>query len=273
MPTPKPAYPAAFRQQMVELVRAGRGIGELAMRVWCDASGIRAWLKAAGGLDRRGADCIDAPLWMNERQEPIELRRKHKQDQQERDILAKAMASLPAKARSRPSRSQLVNANQAEHPVRTLCRTLRVSFSGYYNWLQYPACARAQADVTLLQLIRQAHAAGDATYGVTRIQSEIADQGIKVGHNRIAAVMRANGLRGVIRRLGWRVTTKRDTDRRPASDAVQRDVTATGIDQLWVADTTYIPTWTGFVYRRYCLLSTAARWWAGPSGMSKRQTS
>ena len=92
MPTPKPAFPAAFRQQMAELVRAGRGISDLAREFGCNASSIHAWMKAAGGPDGSGATGSDAPLSMNERQELIELRRKFKQVQQERDILAKATA-------------------------------------------------------------------------------------------------------------------------------------------------------------------------------------
>jgi transposase len=101
MPTPKPPYPAAFRQQMVELVRAGRGISDLAREFGCNASSIHAWMKAAGGFDGSGASgatSTDAPLSMNERQELIELRRKFKQVQMERDILAKATAWFAGKS-------------------------------------------------------------------------------------------------------------------------------------------------------------------------------
>ena len=105
MPTPRQPYPAAFGQQMVELVRAGHGISELAREFGCNASSIHAWVKAAGSLDGSGTTGVDAPLSINERQELIELielRRRFKQVQagssrfkqvrQERDILAKATA-------------------------------------------------------------------------------------------------------------------------------------------------------------------------------------
>jgi putative transposase len=141
-----------------------------------------------------------------------------------------------------------MKANQAELPVRAMCKTLRVSHSGFYDWRDRPACAQAQANVVLLGHIRQAHVASDATYGVPRIQAELAEHGVVAGHNRIAALMRTNGLRGVSRRRSWCVTTKRDKSQRAAADLVQRQFTATRINQLWVADMTYIPTWAGFVY-------------------------
>jgi transposase len=90
---------------MVELVRAGRGISELAREFGCNASSIHAWVKAAGGLDGSGATSVDAPLSINERQELIELRRKLKQVQQERDILAKATAWFAANSEKTPMSS------------------------------------------------------------------------------------------------------------------------------------------------------------------------
>jgi len=102
MPTPKPPYPAAFRQQMVELVRAGRGITELAREFGCNTSSIHHWVNAAGPASRKadgsGAVSADAPLTTSERQELLELRRKLKQVQQDRDILAKATAWFAGKS-------------------------------------------------------------------------------------------------------------------------------------------------------------------------------
>ena len=110
------------------------------------------------------------------------------------------------------------------------------------------ARAQAQSNALLVEQIRPAHAASNATYGVPCNQVELADQGIEAGHNRIASKMRANGLRGGSRRREWCVTTKRGKEHRPAPDLVQRKFTATGINQLWVADMTYIATWAGFAY-------------------------
>jgi putative transposase len=59
--------------------------------------------------------------------------------------------------------------------------------------------------------------------------------------------MKAAGIRGVSRRR-WTTTTVRGEDTRPAPDLVDRNFTATGPDQVWVPDITYIPTWAGFVY-------------------------
>ena len=89
--TPKPPYPAQFREQMIELVRAGRKPGELAREFGCHATSILNWVRQAdtsSGVAPGEAGALSA----SERQELIELRRKLRQVQMERDILAKATA-------------------------------------------------------------------------------------------------------------------------------------------------------------------------------------
>ena len=104
---PKPPYPAQFRQQMIELVAAGRRPSELAKEFGCHETSILSWMRAAKATDATApvAAHQSAPLNAAERQELIELRRKLRQAQQERDILAKACApGLQAKASRRPQR-------------------------------------------------------------------------------------------------------------------------------------------------------------------------
>lgn len=94
MPTPKPPYPAQFRQQIVELVQAGRKPSELAKEFGCHVTTILSWVRHAGqgSTPAHGTPSDATPLNAAERQELIELRRKLKQVQMERDILAKATA-------------------------------------------------------------------------------------------------------------------------------------------------------------------------------------
>lgn len=126
-----------------------------------------------------------------------------------------------------------MKANQADFPVRSLCRVLRVSASGYYDWRDRALSTRARANVELMERISQIHQASDTTYGAPRIHAELAEQGVAAGHNRIARLMCLHGLRGVSRRRGWCVTTRRDPRRLPAPDLVQRRFEATDINQLW----------------------------------------
>jgi len=88
--TPKPPYPAQFREQMIELVRAGRKPGDLAREFGCHVTSILNWVRQANAVS--SVPTQTGALNASERQELIELRRKLRQVQMERDILAKATA-------------------------------------------------------------------------------------------------------------------------------------------------------------------------------------
>ena len=81
-----------------------------------------------------------------------------------------------------------------------------------------------------------------------RIRAELQDAGVTASHKRITRLMRQERMRGVSRRRSFCVTTERDVRHRPAPDLVNRMFVAPDINQLWVADMTYLPTWTGFLY-------------------------
>ena len=127
-----------------------------------------------------------------------------------------------------------------------MCRVLGLSSSGYYAWSQRLASRRAQSNAVLTRTLRTIHSASRGTYGVPRVHAELAADGVRIGRNRIARLMRAAGIAGVSRRR-FVTTTVRDAGR-PAPDLVERTFVARMPNKLWVADITYIPTWSGFLY-------------------------
>ena len=128
-----------------------------------------------------------------------------------------------------------------------MCRVLGVSASGYYAWLYRPPSDRDLTDEWLLSKIKDAHKASRETYGSPRILHDLRDENIRVGRKRIARLMRRAGIQGVSRRKGRR-TTVRDPKATPAADLIERDFSASGPDELWVSDITYVPTYRGFLF-------------------------
>ena len=88
MPRTRPPYPPEYRQQIIDLVRAGRSPEELAREFEPTAQTIQNWLKQADRDEGRRHDGLTTA----ERQELARLRRENKQLRLEREILAKAAA-------------------------------------------------------------------------------------------------------------------------------------------------------------------------------------
>jgi len=141
-----------------------------------------------------------------------------------------------------------VKVNQATHSVGMMCRLLEVSRSGFYAWLNRPMCARHKRDLELTGKICAIHRRSHDTYGAPNIHAELADDhDIHVGRKRVARLMRQNGIRGATLRK-YVVTTQSDPAAPKPIDLVERRFFANAPDQLWVADMTYVPTWSGWLY-------------------------
>ena len=138
--------------------------------------------------------------------------------------------------------------NQATHSVGMMCRLLKVSRSGFYAWTDRPMCLRRRTDLMLTGKIAAIHRRSRDTYGAPNIHAELADDHrIRVGRKRVARLMRAAGLRGATLRR-YVVTTQADPQAVKPTDLVERRFYAEAPDRLWVADMTYIPTWSGWLY-------------------------
>jgi putative transposase len=140
-----------------------------------------------------------------------------------------------------------MKAQEDRHSIAMMSRVLEVSRSGFYAWAGRRPSRRGREDSELGQRIQNIHEESWGTYGAPRIHTELADSGTHVGRKGVARLMRGNGIRGVCRRK-WTTTTVRDRAAVVAPDLVKRHFLAHGLNQLWVADITYIPTWAGFLY-------------------------
>jgi putative transposase len=141
-----------------------------------------------------------------------------------------------------------MSANQATFPIATMARVLNVSEAGYHAWRKRPPSKKQEADTALLKRVRTIHASSRETYGAPRVHAELRAGGEKHGRKRIARVMRAAGLVGASRRRAGITTTRRDREARPAPDLVDRKFAADRPNRLWVADITFVPTASGFLY-------------------------
>jgi transposase InsO family protein len=147
-------------------------------------------------------------------------------------------------------RYRFIEAYRLEFAVVTMCRVLRVSKAGYYAWRDRPQSARAAENEQLVLAIRAVHAASDRTYGSPRMQVELAAQGHPCSANRVARLMRADGLRVKSKRR-FRVTTQSGHHAPIAPNTLDRQFAVAqvaGIDHVWVADITYLPTREGWLY-------------------------
>jgi putative transposase len=137
----------------------------------------------------------------------------------------------------------------ADHiPVAVACRVLNVSTSGYYAWRDRPTSPRRQADLQLVEVIRDIHARSRQTYGSPRVHAELRlGQNIRVGRKRVERLMRAHQIVGVHRRRRGGCTV-RDPAGQPSTDLVNRRFVADRPDALWVSDITQHRTEAGWVY-------------------------
>ncbi|MGW7201678.1 IS3 family transposase [Streptomyces chryseus] len=122
--------------------------------------------------------------------------------------------------------------------------------STYYAAAGRPPSARSLRDEELNREIRHIHLENYGVYGARKVHAALLREGFEVARCTVERLMRAAGLRGVIRAKTPRTTRPAPETGRPA-DLVERHFTADAPNQLWVADITYIKTFAGWVYAAF----------------------
>ena len=145
-----------------------------------------------------------------------------------------------------------VDENRADYGVEPICAELPITPSVYYEHKRREreperCSARSRRDGELRTEIRRVWETNFGVYGARKVWRQLQREGIGVARCTVERLMRQEGLKGVVRGEKKRTTIPDDSAARPA-DLVDRSFEADGPDRLWLADITYVPTWSGFAY-------------------------
>jgi putative transposase len=146
-----------------------------------------------------------------------------------------------------------VNHHRVHFGVEPICRTLRtagvpIAPSTYYAARSRPPSARARRDGELVGEIARVHRENFGVYGARKVWRSLHREGTPVARCTVERLMRTHGLAGAVRGKTRRTTVPADAAAGRPADLLERDFTAAAPNRRWVADITYVATWSGFVY-------------------------
>ncbi|MFE9312662.1 IS3 family transposase [Streptomyces sp. NPDC006706] len=250
MPAPR-KYPDELRERAVREVRTtGRPVAHVARDLGIHKEALRGWVRQA----EADAGDRDDRLTTAEREELKQLPKEVAELKRANEILKAASVFFCPGDRPSPDEAEQVidHLRQKGLGVDPVCRVLELSPSTYFARKKRPKSARRLRDEQLMPLIERVHAESGGTYGARRITRALRRKGVQVARCTVERLMAELGLEGVIRGQRRRTTVPEPSAPRPP-DLVDRDFTASRPDQLWVADMTYVRTWSGWVYVAFVL--------------------
>src|SRR4051812_29214786 len=147
-----------------------------------------------------------------------------------------------------------IDEHRSQYGVEPICEVLPIAPSTYYEHARRRREPerrpyRAKRDERLRAEIKRVHqAALEGVYGADKVWKQLLREKHFVARCTVERLMRAQGLRGVVRGRAFAIATTPDEKAARPADLVKREFHATRPNQLWVADITYVATWAGFVY-------------------------
>ena len=144
-------------------------------------------------------------------------------------------------------RYEFIRRHHRQFRIAALCRVLRVSRSGFYEWRQRVPSPRVQANEHLLADIRRVHGEHREAYGALKTWRALNRQGVACGKHRVARLRREAGIEAK-RTRRFRVMTEHQQRPAPAPDLLNRQFRTQAPDRAWVGDMTVIRTRQGWLH-------------------------
>lgn len=135
----------------------------------------------------------------------------------------------------------------SSHGVKKMCRVIGASRSGYYRWKRQPQSKRHKDNEKILMEIRESHKNSQRVYGSPRITEDLQAKGTKCSENRVARLMRVNGIVAKAKKK-FKATTNSKHDLPVAENLLKQNFVAEKPNTIWVSDITYIGTLEGWLY-------------------------
>jgi putative transposase len=140
-----------------------------------------------------------------------------------------------------------IERHREAHSVAKVAKVLGVSRGGYYAWRLRSRSQRARGSEQLVKRIEEIQGEVKYRYGSPRMTHELRRRGVRVGHNRVAALMRQEGLGARCKRR-FRSTTDSKHSLPVAENLLNRDFQVGEANRIWLSDISYIPTAEGWLY-------------------------
>ena len=137
--------------------------------------------------------------------------------------------------------------NRSSFEVKKMCRSLKMSRSGYYRWRDRGQSTRARENEELVKAIKESHRKSRECYGSPRITEDLLEMGYRCSKNRIARLMRKQGIAAKMKRR-FKVTTHSKHKLPVADNVLQRNFSAEKPNSVWASDITYVQTGEGWLY-------------------------
>ncbi|WP_143728825.1 IS3 family transposase [Microbulbifer sp. GL-2] len=253
----RPGYSPEVRERAVRMVLTSEhehqsrwaAITSIASKIGCTPETLRAWVNKieVDNGTKSGTTSGDAARLKELEREVRELKRAN-------EILRKAAAFFgPGGARPQTEvMVAFIDQEREAHGVESICEVLPIAPSTYYRCKHLQdnpeqCCVRAQRDDELKPEIQRVYEENHHVYGARKIWKQLNREDVKVARCTVERLMKVLQLEGV-RRGKHCVTTIPDELSDKPLDLVNREFTAERPNQLWVADITYVATWSGFVY-------------------------